>query len=151
MTRNIGRVIVQITTALLISPHLCAQMNYLLSWVPSNGSSSFGPYTSSTGYMNMWQDGECINYAQLQASVTESWACGGSAVARVSGSAGLTFAYDSYLCADVPYGVIASGAVQSPPGTIVNNELGEQDCGGYRFSTGGPHPWPCGTGNAPQP
>ena len=151
MTPNIGRVIVLVTIALVTGQQLCAQMDYLANWTPSNGASSFGPYTSPTGYMNMWQDGQCVSSTQVQASVTEAWSCGGGATAKVTGSAGLNWTYDDYLCDSVPYGVFASGSAQSPPGTTVDNEYGEQDCTGFRDSSGGPHPWPCGTGNAPLP
>jgi len=151
MIRNFGRIIIFATTALITGPNVYAQMNYLLSWVPSSGASSFGPYTSPSGYMNMWQDGECISGYQVNASVTETWSCGPGATATVKGIAGLNWTYDEYLCDDVPFGVLANGSAESPPGTVVNNEYGDHDCTGFRDSSGGPHPWPCGSGSAPTP
>jgi len=151
MIRNICRVLALVTIALVTGQELCAQMNYLASWVPSSGASSFGPYTSPTGYMNMWQDGQCISGYQVNASVTEMWSCSSGATATVTGSAGLSWTYDDYICDSVPVGVFAHGSAQSPPGTTVNNEYGDHDCTGFRDSSGGPHPWPCGSGSAPSP
>lgn len=148
MIRNTGRVVLLIA-ALVTGTHLCAQ-DYLLSWVPSNGS-SFGPVTMPNGHMDVWQDGDCTSKAQVQASVTEDWICGTDATATVQGTAGLNLVYDDQLCTQVPNGVWAIGSAQSPPGTPVDQEYGEQICSGSKTSSGGPHPWPCGHGSTPQP
>ena len=87
-------------------------LDYLKSWSPASGTSSFGPYTGYTGDMNMWQDGTCYSGKALASQVTETWACKPPAEATVDGSAGLTYQNDG--CQSLPVGVWSVGSRREP-------------------------------------
>lgn len=145
MSRLLCTIVAAFALCLATAYPLSAQSDALLNWVPSTGESSFGPYTSASGYMNMWQDGNCVNGRLVGASVVEEWLCSTGQTATVSGQAGLLFRYDECL-GSYPIGVWASGSV-SVQSTPVNQEWGDSDCTGFSDSSGGPHPWPCGEGS----
>lgn len=134
---------------MVLSCQLFGQMDdALLSWSPSTGYSSFGPASIQSGYMNMWQDGTCLaDLHTVGASVVEAWACSQGQTATVSGAAGLLYGYDQYQCMSYQNGVYANGKVTIPNvPTPANQEFAEDNCNGFRDSSGGPHPWPCGSG-----
>lgn len=148
MKKWVCRTCIVLGIIVLVASDLLAQSDGLLSWTPSNGESSFGPYVSPIGNMNMWQDGQCINTLNLDASVVIEWACNPSSSPRVTGGASLSYCSDECI-GSYPCGVWAQGKAELMIGGSWNDvdmEYADSDCSGFHDQSGGPHYWACGTG-----
>lgn len=135
--------------AVLTASGLQGQSDGLLSWTPSTGQSSVGPFILAAGSINMWQDGECINGLHLEASTTEEWICDPQGPPQIQGSAGLTYCYADDCSFTFACGVWSYARAQLMIGGSyqdVDVEWADSDCSGFLDKSGGPHSWACGSG-----